>query len=233
MSKLSHDKVATRGQVEAHFKSGMTIMTGGFGMAGYPSLLYDWLYESPVKDINIITYGVAPPEYAYQVGFAKLIAEYRVKKIALTHCALNPDIGRIMNEGRMEVEMIPQGTFAERIRAAGHGLGGVLTPTGIGTVLAEGKQIVNVQGRDYLLEEPLRAQVAMIRAEKADKMGNLMFKNTSRNVNTVMPMAADIVIAEVPVSGIVEVGEMSDCEVMVPGIFVDYVVPVPEGRRMI
>ena len=106
---------------------------------------------------------------------------------------------------------------------------GVLTPTGIGTPVAEGKQILHINGRDYLLELPIRAQVAILRAEKADKMGNLMFRHTSRNYNTVIPTAADMVIVEVPEQGIVEVGEMADNEVMVPGIFVDLIVPIPKG----
>ena len=174
-----------------------------------------------------------PPDYPYQVGFAKLVHEYRVKKLILTHCAPNPNIGRIMNEGRMEVEVVPQGTFGERIRAGGYGLGGVLTPTGIGTPMQDGKQVVNVLGKDYILELPMTADICMIRAEKCDKMGNCMFRHVSRSVNQVMPFACKTVIVEVPEGQVVEVGEMKDNEVMLPGVVVDYIVTVPEGRAML
>lgn len=233
MSKLSHDKVVSKETVVSLFKSNLSYMIGGFGPAGYPSMLYDWLYETDVKDITLITNGVNPPDYPYQVGFAKLVHEYRVKKLILTHCAPNPNIGRIMNEGRMEVEVVPQGTFGERIRAGGYGLGGVLTPTGIGTPMQDGKQVVNVLGKDYILELPMTADICMIRAEKCDKMGNCMFRHVSRSVNQVMPFACKTVIVEVPEGQVVEVGEMKDNEVMLPGVVVDYIVTVPEGRAML
>lgn len=231
MSKLSHNKLATREQVLEHFHSGMTLLSGGFGSAGYPTQLYEWLYASDCVDLDIITSGVAPPDKPFQLGFAGLLHDRRIRSLTLTHAANNPEVGRQKAEGTLRVEAVPQGTFVERIRAGGAGLGGVLTPTGIGTSVAEGKQILHLNGKDYLLEMPIRAEVAILRAEKADKMGNLMFRHTSRNYNTVMPMAADVVIVEVPEEGIVEVGEMADNEVMVPGIFVDMVVPIPKGGQ--
>lgn len=233
MNRLSHNKVVSKDTVVNLFQSGLSYMTGGFGPAGYPSMLYDWLYESDVANLTLITNGVNPPDYPYQVGFAKLVNEYRVKKLILTHCAPNPNIGRIMNEGRMEVEIIPQGTFAECIRAGGYGLGGVLTPTGIGTPMAEGKKILNINGKEYLLELPITADICLIRAEKCDTMGNCMFRNVSRSVNQVMPFACKTVIVEVPKGQIVEVGQMLDNEVMLPGVVVDYIVEVPEGRPML
>lgn len=229
MSKLSHNKIAAREEVVSHFRSGMTMLAGGFGPAGYPTMLYEWLHATDCTDLHIITSGVAPPTAPFQLGFAALLEEHRISSLTLTHAANNPEVGNQRNQGTLAVEAVPQGTFVERIRAGGCGLGGVLTPTGIGTPVAEGKQILHLNGRDYLLELPIRAEVAILRAEKADKMGNLMFRHTSRNYNTVIPPAADFVIAEVPEEGIVEVGEMADCEVMVPGIFVDMIVPIPKG----
>jgi acetate CoA/acetoacetate CoA-transferase alpha subunit len=230
MSKLSHNKIATHGEVVAHFRDGMKLLSGGFGSAGFPTMLYEWLYATGCKDLDIITSGVSPPDKLFQLGFAGLVHDRRIKRLTLTHAANNPEVGRLRIEGLMEVEAVPQGTFVERIRAGGAGLGGVLTPTGIGTSVAEGKEILTINGKEYLLELPIRAEVAILRAEKADKMGNLMFQHTSRNYNTVIPTAADIVIVEVPETGIVAVGEMADNEVMVPGIFVDMIVPIPKGE---
>ena len=229
MSKLSHNKLAAKEQVLEQFHSGMSLLAGGFGSAGYPTLLYEWLYETDCTELDIITSGVAPADKPFQLGFAGLLRDKRIRSLTLTHAANNPEVGRQKVVGTLKVEAVPQGTFVERIRAGGAGLGGVLTPTGIGTPVAEGKQILHINGRDYLLELPIRAQVAILRAEKADKMGNLMFRHTSRNYNTVIPTAADMVIVEVPEQGIVEVGEMADNEVMVPGIFVDLIVPIPKG----
>lgn len=229
MSKLSHDKVVAKEDVIPHFTSGMSLLSGGFGPAGYPTMLYEWLHETDCTNLHIITSGVAPPNAPFQLGFAALLAEHRISSLTLTHAANNPEVGNQRNQGLLQVEAVPQGTFVERIRAGGSGLGGVLTPTGVGTPVAEGKQVLHLNGRDYLLENPIRAEVAILRAEKADKMGNLMFRHTSRNYNTVIPAAADFVIVEVPADAIVEVGEMADNEVMVPGIFVDMIVPIPTG----
>lgn len=229
MSKLSHNKVASRDEVTAHFRSGMTLLAGGFGPAGFPTMLYEWLHATDCTGLHIITSGVAPPAAPFQLGFAALLEERRISSLTLTHAANNPEVGRQRNLGALAVEAVPQGTFVERIRAGGCGLGGVLTPTGVGTPVAEGKQVLRLRGRDYLLEEPIRAEVAILRAEKADKMGNLMFRHTSRNYNTVIPAAADFVVVEVPEEGIVEVGELADCEVMVPGVFVDLIAPIPKG----
>ena len=231
MAKLSHNKVASREQVVSRFHSGMTLLAGGFGSAGFPTMLYEWLYDTACTELNIITSGVAPPDKPFQLGFAGLLRAHRIRSLTLTHAANNPEVGRQMVEGSLQVEAVPQGTFVERIRAGGAGLGGVLTPTGIGTSVARGKQILNLDGRDYLLEKPIRAEVAILRAEKADKMGNLMFRHTSRNYNTVIPTAADVVIVEVPEEQIVEVGQMQDCEVMVPGIFLDLIAPIPKGGQ--
>ncbi|MPM39565.1 Acetate CoA-transferase subunit alpha [bioreactor metagenome] len=127
-----------------------------------------------------------------------------------------------MNSGELEVELVPQGTLAERIRAAGAGLGGILTPTGLGTVVAEGKDIITVDGREFLLEKPLKADIALIVGAKVDKKGNVRYKKATRNFNPLMATAADIVIVEA--DEIVEVGEIDPDDVMTPGIFVNYIV---------
>ena len=230
MSKLSKNKIATKEEVLAHFYSGMNLLAGGFGPAGCPTMLWEWLHETDVKDVHLTTSGVAPADKPFQLGFAKMLEEHRFQSIRLTHAANNPEVGRQRNEGTLEVECMPQGTYVERVRAGGFGLGGVLTPTGIGTSVAEGKRIINIQGKDYLLELPIRADVAILRAEKADKQGNLMFSYNSRNYNTVIPAAADFTIVEVPESEIVENGKMLDCEVMIPAVFVDMIVPIPKGE---
>lgn len=212
---------------------GATVMFGGFMGCGNAHKFVDALSKSGVKDLTMIGNDASMPggpmgEDYY--GVAKLVHNHQVKKLIATHVGLNPEVAtQSMQDGTLEVILVPQGSLAEMIRADGAGLGGVLTPTGVGTPVAEGKQILHLNGRDYLLEMPIRAEVAILRAEKADKMGNLMFRHTSRNYNTVIPPAADFVVVEVPEEGIVEVGQMADNEVMVPGIFVDLIAPIPKG----
>ena len=154
------------------------------------------------------------------------ILNKRVKKLITSHIGLNPIAGEQMNHGEMEVELVPMGTFAERIRCGGSGLGGILTPTGVGTIVAEGKQVIQVRGRDFLLEEPLHADVAVLKAWKADKMGNLVYHRCARNYNPMMAMAADLVIVEA--ENIVEVGEIDPDMVMTPGVLVDMIVHFEE-----
>lgn len=197
---------------------GMTIMVGGFLGCKNPFKLVDALVEKGVKDITLIANDTAFPE----VGIGKLIVNKQVKKLIASHIGTNRETGNQMNSGELEVELVPQGTLAERIRAAGAGLGGVLTPTGIGTVVAEGKRIIEVDGKEYLLEKPLRADVALIVGAKVDKKGNVRYAKATRNFNPLMATAADLVIVEA--DEIVEVGELDPDDVMTPGIFVDYIV---------
>lgn len=152
-------------------------------------------------------------------GVGMLISADAVTKLIASHIGTNPETGRRMIDGRLSVELVPQGTLAERIRCGGAGLGGVLTPTGVGTIAAEGKQEFVIDGRAYLLETPLRADIALIKAWKADRRGNLVYRRSARNFNPVMAMAADLVIAEV--EEIVDVGELDPDQIMTPGIFVD------------
>lgn len=202
----------------AKVKSGMTIMMGGFLGVGSPNRLVDALLKTDVKDLTVITNDTA---FAH-IGVGKLIAERRVVKIITSHIGTNTATGELYHAGELEIEFVPQGTLIERIRCAGAGLGGILTPTGLGTVVEEGKQVIHSNGKDYLLEKPLKAQMALLGASTADEEGNLFFKGTSRNFNSMMAMAADTVIAEV--KDIVKTGEIQPEHVHTQAIFVDYVV---------
>mgnify|MGYP001151302797 CR=1 FL=1 len=197
---------------------GMSVMIPGFMNCGTPETLVDGLVAKGVQDLHVISNDTAFPD----VGIGKLIASGQIKKLSTSHIGLNPETGRQMNEGIIDVTLIPQGTLAERIRAGGAGLGGFLTPTGVGTVVEEGKQKLVVGGKDFLLELPLKADVALIRGSKVDKKGNVWYNAATRNFNTIMATAAKIVIVEA--REIVEVGEIDPNNVMTPGVFVDYIV---------
>lgn len=197
---------------------GMTIMIGGFLGCKNPFRLVDAMVEKGVKDITLIANDTAFPE----VGIGKLIVNKQVKKLITSHIGTNRETGNQMNAGELDVELVPQGTLAERIRAAGAGLGGVLTPTGLGTVVEKGKNIVEVDGKKFLLEKPLKADLALIVGAKVDKKGNIKYNKATRNFNPIMATAADVVIVEA--DEIVEVGEIDQDEVITPGLFVDYIV---------
>jgi acetate CoA/acetoacetate CoA-transferase alpha subunit len=205
-------------EVANHIKSGMVIMIGGFLGNGNPHKIIDFLIQSSINNLTIIANDTAMPDY----GIGKLIVNKQVKKVITSHIGTNPITGDMMNSNELEIEFSPQGTLAERIRCGGAGLGGVLTKTGLGTVIADGKQVINIDGIDYLLEKPLRADIALLGATKGDKLGNLQYIGTSQNFNPIMATAADIVIAEV--SQLVEIGEIAPEFVHTPAIFVDYFV---------
>ncbi len=213
MAKLIDQKTAA-----AMVKDGMTIMIGGFLGVGTPETLVDALVAQGTKNLTVIANATATPEK----GSGKLVVKKQLKKAIVSHIGTNPETGRQMNAGELVVDLVPQGSLAEKIRAGGAGLGGVLTPTGLGTLVAEGKQIITVDGREYLLEKPLRADIAFLKAHTADKAGNLIFHSSARNFNPLMGMAADIVIAEA--ANIVEIGAIDPDAVMLPGIFVKYLV---------
>ncbi len=208
-------KVITKQEAAQFFRDGVTVMAGGFMGVGTPQDLVDVMIEKEVKDITLIANDTA----FIETGVGPLISNRQVKKVIASHIGTNPETGRQMIAGEMDVELVPQGTLAERVRAGGSGLGGVLTPTGVGTVVEEGKEKITVDGREYLLEKPLRADVAILRAHKADKAGNLVYHRSARNFNPLMALAADVVIAQV--DKILEVGEIDPDEVMTPGILVD------------
>jgi len=216
------EKIMTAEQAVAPIGDGSTIMVAGFMACGTPEILIDALVAKGPKNLTVIGNDAGYPHR----GVGKLVHAGLVKKLIVSHVGLNPEVGRRMNteaeEDRIECLLVPQGTIAERIRAAGCGLGGILTPTGVGTIVAEGKQVINVGGRDYLLEEPLGADFALVRGSKADKFGNLCFHGTTVNFNPLMAAAADHVI--VGAVEIVEIGELDPNQVSVSGILVDTIV---------
>ena len=199
-------------------KDGMTIMVGGFLANGTPNKIVDALAKSGVKNLTLICNDTAYPDK----GVGQLIANKQVKKLFVSHIGTNPHTSEQMNSGELEIEFCPQGSLAERVRAGGCGLGGILTQTGMGTIVAEGKQIVNVDGKDYLLEKPLRADIALVGASLGDKAGNLVYRGTSQNFNPLMASAAELVIAEI--NELVEVGEIAAENVKTPSIMVDFIV---------
>lgn len=212
------NKLITVEEAADMIHDGMSIMFGGFLGVRNPFKLVDAIIDKGVKDITLIANDTSFPE----VGIGKLIVNKQVKKVIASHIGTNKETGNQMNAGEMEVELVPQGTLAERIRAAGAGLGGVLTPTGLGTVVAEGKDVVEVDGKQYLLEKPLKADVALIVGAKVDTKGNIRYKKSTRNFNPIMATAANLVIVEA--DEIVEAGELDPDDIMTPGIFVDYIV---------
>jgi len=197
---------------------GSILMIGGFLGCGTPEKLIDELIASGKKSFTVIANDTAFPDK----GIGKLIVSKLVNKVIASHIGTNPETQRQMIEGELEVELVPQGTLAERVRAGGVGLGGILTPTGVGTVVEDGKQKIVVADKEYLLELPLRADYALLKAKRADYYGNLQFSLTARNFNPLMAMAADNVIVEV--EEIVPIGSIPPDSVHIPGVLVNYVV---------
>ncbi len=204
----------------AFFKDGMTIMVGGFLAVGTPEALIAAILKQETKELTLIANDTGFPDK----GVGRLVVSRLAKKVIASHIGTNPETGKQMIAQELSVELVPQGTLAERIRCGGAGLGGVLTPTGVGTVVEQGKEKLTVDGTEYLLEKPLRADIAIIRAKKADKAGNLIYDQAARNFNPLMAFAADVVIAEV--DELVEVGELTPDEIMTPGVVVDKLVYV-------
>lgn len=211
-------KVITLNEAMEYIQDGMTIMIGGFMGVGTPENIIDAIVDKGVKNLTIIANDTAFPDK----GIGKLIVNRQVQKVIASHIGLNPETGRQMNNKEIEVELVPQGTLVEQIRCGGAGIGGFLTETGIGTMVEEGKQKIKVGDKEYLLELPLRADIALIGASSIDKKGNVFYRGSTRNFNPVMATAADIVIAGA--EKVVEVGEIEPNDVMIPGIFVDYIV---------
>ena len=205
-------------QAVAKIPNGATVMIGGFMAVGTPERLVDELVRQGKRDLTVIANDNARPG----VGIGKLVSAGLVKRTIASHIGLNPETQQKMHAKEMEVELVPQGTLIERIRAGGFGLGGVLTTTGLGTLVEEGKRKIEVQGREYLLETPLHADFALVQAFLADYQGNLYYALTARNFNPVMAMAADCVIAEA--EHVVPVGVISPDQIVTPAAIVHYVV---------
>jgi acetate CoA/acetoacetate CoA-transferase alpha subunit len=202
----------------AMIPDGASIMVGGFMGVGTPHRLIDELVRQRKRDLTIIANDNATPG----TGVGKLVSAGLVRKTIASHIGLNPESQQKMIQGSLDVELVPQGTLAERIRAGGFGLGGVLTPTGVGTVVEEGKRKIEIGGKEYLLEIALRADFALVEAFLADYQGNLSYALTARNFNPLMAMAASRVIVEA--EHIVPVGVISPDHIVTPAAIVDYVV---------
>ncbi|MDN5351921.1 MAG: acetate CoA/acetoacetate CoA-transferase alpha subunit [Clostridiales bacterium] len=213
-------KIISMEEVGTLLHDRMTVMVGGFLGVGAPLKVIDFMAEKQYKDLTLISVVASYPGGGFDIG--KLTANKQVAKFIGAHIGTDPALVKQYNEGTVEVEFNPMGTFIERIRAGGAGLGAVITPVGLGTEVEENAQRVTFFGKDYLAFAPLKAEVAIVKAVKADKLGNLFYEGTSINTNTTMATAADIVIAEV--DEIVEVGEIAPNSVGTPGIFVDYIV---------
>ena len=197
---------------------GASLMVGGFMGVGTPERLMDELVRQDKRNLPVIANATAMPG----VGIGKLVSARLLRKVLTSHIGLNPETQQKMIAGELEVELVPQGTLIERIRCAGYGLGGVLTPTGVGTVVEEGKRKLEVDGREYLLETALHADFALVQAFLADYLGNLTYVLTARNFNPVIAMAATTVIADA--EHVVPVGMISPDHVITPGVIVDYLV---------
>lgn len=194
---------------------GSSVMVGGFVKCGAPVRVMDEIVKNKTKNLTLIANDPSLPDS----DRGKLIVNKQVKKFIAAHIGLNPEVGRQMHDGTLDVELVPMGTLVERIRAGGAGLGGILTPTGVGTVIEEGKDTLVIDGKRYLLEKPIHADFAVIYGTKVDRYGNVAFFGTTRNFNTVMATAADTVIVEA--DELVDVLDPND--VVIPGLFIDYI----------
>jgi 3-oxoacid CoA-transferase A subunit len=197
---------------------GAVLMVGGFGLVGKPLSLVSALNAGPWKDLTIVSNNLGEP--GKYLGQTLLLG--KVRRAIGTYFTSNPDVGRAYAEGKLQVTLLPQGTFSEAIRAGGAGLGGFYTPTGVGTLLAEGKEVRQIGGKSYLLEETLTADVSLVRAHRADRLGNLVYRKTARSFNQAMATAGRTVVAEV--DEIVEVGGLDPELIATPHLHVDHLV---------
>lgn len=209
------DKIVSVEDAVKHIRDGDTIAVGGFGIVGFPHKLVSGLTDKPISNLTIISNNLSG-----ELG--ELLIQNKITKAIGSYFTTNQDVVRYANEGKIEVELVPQGTLAERLRAGGAGIGGFYTKTGAGTLLAEGKESKIINGEEYILEYALIPDVALIKAKKSDKYGNLVFSKTAQNFNPDMAKAAKITIVEA--EEIVEVGELKPDEIMLPHLYVDYIV---------
>jgi 3-oxoacid CoA-transferase subunit A/3-oxoadipate CoA-transferase alpha subunit len=214
MTKVHQDIEAALSYV----KNGHALMVGGFGLIGAPLTLIDGLAKKDVADLTVISNNLGEKGK----GLGALLSQKKIKKAIGSYFTSNREIGEFYQRGEIELELLPQGTLAESIRAGGAGIGGYYTKTGVGTDLAKGKEEREINGATYIFEPAIRANVALIRAWKADTLGNLVYYKTARNFNPAMATAADVVIAEV--DEIVVPGELSPEEIVTPHLFVDGII---------
>lgn len=208
----------------AGVKDGMTVLLGGFGLVGQPNNLVDALIELGVKDLTVVANNAG----GGTTGLTALMEHGRVRRLVCSFPRSNSTIfEELYRAGKIELEIVPQGTMAERIRAAGAGVGAFYTPTGVGTKMAEGKEVREINGRKMVMEYALKGDIALVEAWEADRWGNLTFKLSGRNFNPVMATAADITIVQA--QHIVELGAIEPQHVMCPGLYVDRVIHCPYG----
>lgn len=211
------DKIISRKDFANLIKDDMVIMVGGFLSCGTPETLVDIIIEKGVKNLTLICNDTSFADK----GVGRLVAAKQVSRVITSHIGTNPETAKQMVEGTLKVDLVPQGTLAERIRCAGAGLGGVLTPTGVGTIVEEGKQKMTVEGQEYLLELPLRAAIALIKGSTVDSAGNVVYNGTTRNFNPLMAMAAKTVVVEA--DNLVNIGEIMPELVMTPAPLVTHI----------
>jgi 3-oxoacid CoA-transferase subunit A len=214
--------LASAAEAVARIPDGATIMMGGFGLCGIPETLIYALRTRGTRDLTVVSNNAGVDDF----GIGVLLRARQVRKMISTYVGENKEFERQFLSGELEVELVPQGTFAERIRAGGAGIAGFFTPTGYGTLVAGGKETRVIEGKPYVLEAPLKADFAFVKAWKGDRLGNLIYRKTARNFNPVMATAAAVTIAEV--EHLVEPGELDPDHVVTPGIFVKYIL---QGER--
>ena len=212
------DKLCSVAEAISKIKDGSRIMIGGFGLRGSPDELIDELVDSKKKDLTVISNDLGSPN----IGVGKLLTNGQIKALIGSHYNFNPDVSTQFNAGKIDVTLVPQGTLAESIRAAGAGIPAYYTKTSVGTTLEEGKEVKYFNGEKYVMEEAISADVAIIHAKKADKLGNLIFSKTVRTFNPLMAMAAKYTIAEV--DSIVDPGDLDPESVVVPHVYVNVIV---------
>lgn len=220
---MSAEEAVTR------IQPGSSLMVGGFNYAGVPYTLIDALAAQGTDNLHLIANDTlcVNDQHLEGIGHGKLVVNGQCRKVTASHVGLNREAQRLFNEGKMELELVPQGSLVERIRCGGFGLGGFLTPTGVGTIYEEGKQVIEIDGKKFILELPLKADVAIIRGYRADRWGNLTYYGTGRNFNPAMATAADMVIAEVDM--ILAQGAIDPNDVVTPGMLVDILVLKGDG----
>jgi 3-oxoacid CoA-transferase subunit A len=217
-----HKVVRSAEEAVAQIPDGASIMMGGFGLCGIPETLIRALHARGTRNLTIISNNAGVDEF----GAGMLLKARQVRKVIGTYVGENKEFERQALAKEIEVELVPQGTFSERIRAAGAGIGGFFTPTGYGTIIAGGKETREINGRHYVLEMPLRADFAFVKAWKGDDRGNLVYRKTARNFNPVMATAAEVTIAEV--EELVPAGRLEPDMVHTPGVFVRHIL---QGER--
>jgi 3-oxoadipate CoA-transferase, alpha subunit len=219
------DEVVKRSKVVANaddalegLVNGMTVMVGGFGLAGSPVELLTALTRRQLRGLTIISNNAGNGD----MGLAALVESGAVRKVVCSFPRFSDPFEKLYRKGEIELELVPQGTLSERIRAGGAGIGAFYTPTGVGTTLAEGKEVREIEGREHVLEWPLKADFTLIHARSADPMGNLVYSKSARNYSPTMAMAGEVTVVEV--DGLVEVGSLDPEAIVSPGIFIDRIV---------